>query len=51
VSGTYWLDIDTAEAAAPGSFYNVPLNVSLGIAVSNNSAATSSSMVVHMEKK
>ena len=51
VSGTYWMDIDAAESVSPGSFYNMPLNVSLGIAVSNLSAATSSSLVVRMEKK
>ncbi len=28
VHGTYWLDIDAAEAANPGVFYNVPITVS-----------------------
>jgi hypothetical protein len=51
VSGTYWFDIDAAEVALPGTFYNHPLNVSINIAVSNPSAATSTSMVVKMEKK
>jgi hypothetical protein len=27
--GTFWLDIDTAEAASPGTFVNMPLTVSL----------------------
>ena len=29
IHGTFWLDIDTAEAATPGSFVNVPLTVTL----------------------
>jgi hypothetical protein len=27
VEGTWWLDLDAAESANPGMFYNVPLNV------------------------
>jgi len=56
VSGTFMIDIDAAEAASVGSFYNVPLNVKLvasqgpggGFLVGVPIDAT---MAVRMEKK
>jgi hypothetical protein len=50
VSGTYWFDIDAAELIIPGVFYSQPLNVAINIAA-GSSGATSTSMVVKMEKK
>ncbi len=49
ISATYWLDIDQAETASPGGFYNVPLNVA--VAASSDGGGQSASIVVRMEKK
>ena len=53
IHGTYWLDIDAAEAAHPGMFYGVPITVSHS-GTPNNVANTSTGnavLTVVMEKK
>ena len=49
VSGVFFLDIDDAETASPGSFYNMPLNVVVSRA--SDGPGQSISIVVRMEKK
>jgi hypothetical protein len=41
VTGTYWLDIDTAETALPGSFVGQPLNI---VVNGGNNAASGSGL-------
>jgi len=54
VTGTYWLDIDTAEAGTPGAFVGQPLNIAV---IGGNKAASggglpcTSSVSAQMVKK
>lgn len=52
VSGTWWLDLDAAEAAAPGTIYNQPLQVVLyAMDYLATGPAYSTSLAVKMVKK
>jgi hypothetical protein len=51
VSGNFWIDLDVAEAASPGTFINQPLNVDAMVVTGSGSESANISLQAKLVKK